>query len=60
MKQIFFLLLLTISSAGTMCAEEILCEERLQHKQSMHEYYQSKIALDRAMQRLQTAAKYKR
>ena len=30
------------------------------HKQSMHEYYQSKIALDRAMQRLQTAAKYKR
>lgn len=35
-------------------------EERLQHKQSMHEYYQSKIALDRAMQRLQTAAKYKR
>ena len=25
-----------------------------------HEYYQSKIALDRAMQRLQTAAKYKR
>ena len=35
-------------------------EERLQHKQSMHEYYQTKIALDRAMQRLQTAAKYKR
>ena len=34
--------------------------ERLQHKQSMHEYYQTKIALDRAMQRLQTAAKYKR
>ena len=33
---------------------------RLQHKQSMHEYYQSKIALNRAMQRLQTAAKYKR
>ena len=29
-------------------------------KQSMHEYYQTKIALDRAMQRLQTAAKYKR
>ena len=26
----------------------------------VHEYYQSKIALDRAMQRLQTAAKYKR
>jgi len=26
----------------------------------MHEYYQSKIALDRAMQRLQTAAKYNR
>ena len=38
----------------------IRAEERLQHKQSMHEYYQSKIALDRAMQRLQTAAKYKR
>lgn len=35
-------------------------EERLQHKQSMHEYYQSKIALNRAMQRLQTTAKYKR
>ena len=35
-------------------------ERPLQHKQSMHEYYQSKIALDRAMQRLQTAAKYKR
>ncbi len=38
----------------------IRAEERLQHKQSMHEYYQTKIALDRAMQRLQTAAKYKR
>ena len=35
-------------------------EERLQHKQSMHEYYQSKIALSRAMQRLQTSAKYRR
>ena len=35
-------------------------EERLQHQQSMHEYYQSKIALDRAMQRLQAAAKYRR
>ena len=45
-----------------ICAEaaRIRAEERLQHKQSMHEYYQSKIALDRAMQRLQTAAKYKR
>ena len=41
-------------------AARIRAEERLQHKQSMHEYYQSKIALDRAMQRLQTAAKYKR
>ena len=40
--------------------EDIRAEERLQHKQSMHEYYQSKIALDRAMQRLHTAAKYKR
>ena len=38
-------------------AARIRAEERLQHKQSMHEYYQSKIALDRAMQRLQTAAK---
>ena len=41
-------------------APRIRAEERLQHKQSMHEYYQTKIALDRAMQRLQTAAKYKR
>ena len=41
-------------------AARIRAEERLQHKQIMHEYYQSKIALDRAMQRLQTAAKYKR
>ena len=41
-------------------AARIRAEERLQHKQSMHEYYQTKIALNRAMQRLQTAAKYKR
>ena len=41
-------------------AARIRAEERLQHKQSMHEYYQTKIALDRAMQRLQTTAKYKR
>lgn len=41
-------------------AARIRAEERLQHKQSMHEYYQTKVALDRAMQRLQTAAKYKR
>ena len=41
-------------------AARIRAEERLQHKQSMHEYSQTKIALDRAMQRLQTAAKYKR
>ena len=41
-------------------AARIRAEERLQHKQSMHEYYQTKIAPDRAMQRLQTAAKYKR
>ena len=41
-------------------AARIRAEERLQHKQSMHEYYQTKIALDRAMQRLQTAGKYKR
>ena len=31
-------------------AARIRAEERLQHKQSMHEYYQSKIALNRAMQ----------
>ena len=43
-------------------AEEarIRAQERLQHQQSMHEYYQSKTALNRAMQRLQTAAKYRR
>ena len=41
-------------------AARIRAEERLQPKQSMHEYYQTKIALDRAMQRLQTASKYKR
>ena len=41
-------------------AARIRAEERLQHKQSMHEYYQTKIALDRAIQRLQTASKYKR
>ena len=41
-------------------AARIRAAERLQHKQSMHEYYQSKIALDRAMQRLQAASKYKR
>ena len=41
-------------------AARIRAEERLQHKQSMHEYYQTKIALDRAMQRLQAASKYKR
>ena len=41
-------------------AARIRAEERWQHKQSMHEYYQTKIALDRAMQRLQTASKYKR
>ena len=41
-------------------AARIRAEERLLLKQSMHEYYQTKIALDRAMQRLQTAAKYKR
>ena len=41
-------------------AARIRAEERLQHQQSMHEYYQSKIALDRAIQRLQAAAKYRR
>ena len=41
-------------------AARIRAEERLQHKQSMHEYYQSKIALSGAMQRLQTSAKYRR
>ena len=39
-------------------AARIRAEERLQHKQSMHEYYQSKIALDRAMQRLHTSVKF--
>lgn len=34
--------------------------EKLKHKESLHEYYQSQIALNRAMQRLQAAAKYKR
>ena len=41
-------------------AARIRAAERLQHQQSMHEYYQSKIALNRAMQRLQVAAKYRR
>ena len=41
-------------------AARIRAEERLQHKQSKREYYETKIALDRAMQRLQTASKYKR
>ena len=41
-------------------AARIRAAERLQHKQSMHEYYQSKIALNRAMQRLQATAKYNR
>ena len=41
-------------------AARIRAEERLQHQQSMHEYYQSQIALQRAMQRLQAASKYKR
>jgi F0F1-type ATP synthase epsilon subunit len=41
-------------------AARIRAKERLQHKQSMHEYYQSKIALNRAMQRLQATAKYNR
>ena len=41
-------------------AARIRAEARLQHKQSMHEYYQRKIALRRAMQRLQTSAKYRR
>lgn len=39
-------------------AARIRAEERLQHQKSMHEYYQSKVALHRAMQRLQTSAKY--
>ena len=41
-------------------AARIRAEEKLQHQRSMREYYESKIALDRAMQRLQVAAKYKR
>ena len=55
-----FVLLLVDSAERPEDIDRIRAEERLQHKQSMHEYYQSKIALDRAMQRLQTAAKYKR
>ena len=55
-----FVLLLVDSAERPEDIARIRAEERLQHKQSMHEYYQSKIALDRAMQRLQTAAKYKR
>ena len=55
-----FVLLLVDSAERPEDTARIRAEERLQHKQSMHEYYQSKIALDRAMQRLQTAAKYKR
>jgi len=41
-------------------AARIRAEEQLRHKQSIREYYQSQIALNRAMQRLQAAAKYKR
>ena len=41
-------------------AARIRAEERLQHKQRMHEYYQSTIALNRDMQRLQATAKYNR
>ena len=55
-----FVLLLVDSAERPEAIDRNRAEERLQHKQSMHEYYQSKIALDRAMQRLQTAAKYKR
>jgi len=55
-----FVLLLVDSAERPEDIDRNRAEERLQHKQSMHEYYQSKIALDRAMQRLQTAAKYKR
>jgi F-type H+-transporting ATPase subunit epsilon len=55
-----YVMVLVDSAENRAEAARIRAEERLQHKQSMHEYYQSKIALDRAMQRLQTAAKYKR
>ena len=55
-----YVMVLVDSAENPAEAARIRAEERLQHKQSMHEYYQSKIALDRAMQRLQTAAKYKR
>ena len=55
-----YVMVLVDSAKNRAEAARIRAEERLQHKQSMHEYYQSKIALDRAMQRLQTAAKYKR
>ena len=55
-----FVLLLVDSAERPEDIDKNRAEERLQHKQSMHEYYQTKIALDRAMQRLQTASKYKR
>ena len=35
MKQIFFLLLLTISSAGTMCAEEILWQSDFSRQETV-------------------------
>jgi len=40
-------------------AARVRAAERLQRQQSMREYCQSKIALNRAMQRLQAAAKYR-
>ena len=55
-----YVMVLVDSDKNRAEAARIRAEERLQHQQSMHEYYQSKIALDRAMQRLQAAAKYRR
>ena len=55
-----YVMLLVDSAERPEDIDNIRAEERLQHKQSMHEYYQSKIALNRAMQRLQATAKYNR
>ena len=55
-----YVMLLVDSAERPEDIDSIRAEERLQHKQSMHEYYQSKIALNRAMQRLQATAKYNR
>ena len=55
-----YVMVLVDSAENPEDSDKNRAEERLQHQQSMHEYYQSKIALDRAMQRRQAAAKYRR